>query len=187
MKHRLMILLAVAIVMAFAPFGIAVASPATTFPVSGTGTTAAGVAVNFAGTFDIQKFEGKNGQLVAIGTLSGIVTDAVTGAELGEVSALKTTIPVISGGGQAASASQDVGVAQTCDILYLELGPLDLDLLGLVVHLDQIVLDIDAEGGSGNLLGNLLCAIVGLFDAQGPANILADLLNSLLDLLDLFG
>jgi hypothetical protein len=30
-------------------------------------------------------------------------------------------------------------------VLFLELGPLDLDLLGLVVHLDQVTLDIDAQ------------------------------------------
>jgi hypothetical protein len=35
----------------------------------------------------------------------------------------------------------------TCDILHLTLGPLDLNLLGLVVHLDQVVLDITAEQG----------------------------------------
>ncbi len=30
----------------------------------------------------------------------------------------------------------------TCQILHLELGPLDLDLLGLVIHLDKVVLDV---------------------------------------------
>jgi hypothetical protein len=75
----------------------------------------------------------------------------------------------------------DFTLAATCDILFLELGPLDLDLLGLVVHLDQIVLDIDAESGPGNLLGNLLCAVVGLLDQGGPLN---NLLNQLINLLN---
>jgi hypothetical protein len=70
----------------------------------------------------------------------------------------------------------------TCDILHLVLGPLDLNLLGLVVHLDQVVLDITAETGSGNLLGNLLCAITGLLDGGGGAN-LVELLNTMLALL----
>ena len=48
--------------------------------------------------------------------------------------------------------------------LHLELGPLDLDLLGLVVHLDPVHLDITAVPGAGNLLGNLLCAVAGLLD-----------------------
>ena len=42
--------------------------------------------------------------------------------------------------------------------------PLDLDLLGLQVHLDRVVLDIVAQTGAGNLLGNLLCAVTGLLD-----------------------
>ena len=75
----------------------------------------------------------------------------------------------------------DLALAATCDILFLELGPLDLDLLGLVVHLDKIVLDIDAESGPGNLLGNLLCQVVGLLDQGGPLN---NLLNQLINLLN---
>jgi hypothetical protein len=184
MKYRFMILLALAIVMVLAPFSVALAGPATTFPVTGTGTTNAGVAVNFAGTFDIKKFDVQNNQLVAIGALSGTITDA-GGTTLGTVNLKSVTIPVISGGSQ--SASQDVGVSQSCDILHLVLGPLHLDLFGLVVDLNQIVLDIDAEPGPGNLLGNLLCAITGLFDNSGPLNIIADLLNSLLDLLNWLG
>ena len=61
------------------------------------------------------------------------------------------------------------------------LGPLDLDLLGLEVHLDQVVLDIVAQSGAGNLLGNLLCAVAGLLDGNG-INGLANLLNRLLGL-----
>lgn len=51
-----------------------------------------------------------------------------------------------------------------CPILFLELGPLFLDLLGLQVSLSKITLDITAVAGEGNLLGNLLCAIAGLLD-----------------------
>jgi hypothetical protein len=190
MKQRFLFLVALVVVMVLTPVGVALAGPATTFNVTGTGTTIiAGVQVpvNFNGTFDIKKFEVQNNKLVAIGALSGTVTKT-DGTQLpGSVSLKSVTIPVISGGSQAASASRELGVSQTCDILHLVLGPLDLNLLGLVVHLDQIVLDIDAEGGQGNLLGNLLCAIVGLFDGGGPLNIIADLLNSLLDLLNWVG
>jgi hypothetical protein len=70
----------------------------------------------------------------------------------------------------------------TCDILHLELGPLDLNLLGLVVHLDQIVLDIDAQAGGG-LLGDLLCAIANLLDTNGPLQSIARLLNQILGIL----
>ncbi len=54
-----------------------------------------------------------------------------------------------------------------CDILQLDLGPLNLDLLGLTVDLSAIDLDINAVPGQGNLLGNLLCAVVGLLDNVG--------------------
>jgi len=187
MKHRFVILFSLVLALVLAPLSVVYAAEATTFPVTGTGVTPTGIPFNFSGTFDIKKFEGKNNQLVAIGTLSGTVTDSATGATIGTVSGVKKTINVISGGSQAASASRDVSVSQTCEILNLVLGPLDLDLLGLVVHLDQVVLEITAEGGSGNLLGNLLCAITGLFDSSGPINIIADLLNSLLDLLNFLG
>ena len=70
-----------------------------------------------------------------------------------------------------------------CDILNLVLGPLDLNLLGLEVHLNQVVLDIVAVTGAGNLLGNLLCAVVGLLDGAGALLDIANLLNRILDVL----
>jgi hypothetical protein len=60
------------------------------------------------------------------------------------------------------------------------LGPLDLNLLGLMVHLNQVVLDITAVPGAGNLLGNLLCAVAGLLDQGGPLQGLINLLNQIL-------
>ena len=46
------------------------------------------------------------------------------------------------------------------------LGPLDLNLLGLEIHLDTVVLDIIANP-AGGLLGELLCAVANLLDG-GP-------------------
>jgi hypothetical protein len=121
----------------------------------------------FSGTFTLQKFALQDGQVVAVGHISGILRDSV-----GTVTTVFKTasLPVsLSSGGVR------------CDILHLELGPLDLDLLGLVVHLNKVVLDISAEPGSGNLLGNLLCAITGLLDSPGTK--LVKLLNDLLAIL----
>jgi hypothetical protein len=73
-----------------------------------------------------------------------------------------------------------LGATGTCPILHLVLGPLDLNLLGVMVHLDQVVLDITAQSGPGNLLGNLLCAVAGLLD--NPSG-LANLLNQIFGLL----
>ena len=72
----------------------------------------------------------------------------------------------------------------TCEILTLVLGPLDLNLLGLVIQLDSVDLNITAEQGPGNLLGNLLCAVAGLLDNTGsPTGGLAALLNRILGIL----
>jgi hypothetical protein len=77
---------------------------------------------------------------------------------------------------------------EICRILDLDLGPLDLDLLGLRVQLNRIELDIFAEPGPGNLLGNLLCAVAGLLDGVDLSGILGDLLQQLLDaLIELIG
>jgi hypothetical protein len=61
------------------------------------------------------------------------------------------------------------------------LGPLNLDLLGLVVTLDTVHLNITAQQGPGNLLGNLLCAVAGLLDGPAP---LSGLLNGITALLN---
>ena len=83
----------------------------------------------------------------------------------------------------AAAQAQDVEALATCQILNLLLGPLDLNVLGLRVQLNQVDLDITGVTGPGNLLGNLLCGVAGLLDAPSlPAlnDIIADLLNLIL-------
>lgn len=160
-------LLATVIVPIAAPFAQvhAATSPFTDIPV--TGTLANGGT--FTGTLDITRFAVRNGSLVAIGSLTGTLTD-VLGNVIGTVTNIPITLPVAS-------------LQGTCDILHLELGPLDLNLLGLVVHLDQVVLDITAQSGAGNLLGNLLCAIAGLLDNGGSLQGIARLLNQILSIL----
>lgn len=124
----------------------------------------------FTGSFTLQRFAMQGEALVAVGQVSGVLTDATGVAR----TVFKTTsVPV--------SLSAPTATQISCGILHLELGPLDLDLLGLVVHLDKVVLDISAEPGAGNLLGNLLCAITGLLDSPGLR--LVKLLNDLLAIL----
>jgi len=79
-----------------------------------------------------------------------------------------------------------VAAAQgTCQILHLELGPLDLNLLGLMVHLDKVVLDITAQSGPGNLLGNLLCGLANALNGGASATTIANILNQILAVLRL--
>jgi hypothetical protein len=131
-----------------------------------TGTLQDGTG-SVTGTFAIDRFANQGGDIVAVGTFTGAVTDAAGNVTSGTQA---VTLPVTA---QA-----------TCDILHLELGPLDLNLLGLMVHLDQVVLDITAQQGPGNLLGNLLCAIAGLLDpGPNPVNAIVGLLNQILAIL----
>jgi hypothetical protein len=74
-------------------------------------------------------------------------------------------------------------VGASLAILELTLGPLHLDLLGLVVDLSQVDLDITAVPGEGNLLGNLLCSIAGLLDQGGSLDRIVRELNRVLVLL----
>ena len=49
---------------------------------------------------------------------------------------------------------------EICTVLDLVLGPLDLNVLGLMIHLDRIRLLITADP-NGGILGSLLCSLAG--------------------------
>lgn len=167
----IVLLVAVMSAFAFAPMISVQAAPdaqALSVPVTGTFTDALGGTGRFVGSFDIQRFAVRSGSLVAIGTLTGTLTDSL-GTIVGTVTQ-QITLPVTS-------------ISGTCEILHLKLGPLDLNLLGLMVHLDKIVLDITAQQGGG-LLGDLLCAIANLLDSNAASlNAIARLLNNILRVL----
>ncbi|MDA4109170.1 hypothetical protein BHQ17_26445 [Mycolicibacterium holsaticum] len=81
--------------------------------------------------------------------------------------------------GQVQLASQQA----VCDVLNLVLGPLHLELLGLIVDLNQVVLNITADP-AGGLLGGLLCALAGgLPVPPNPLQPIIDLLNQILGIL----
>jgi hypothetical protein len=164
-------------------------------PVSGTVRPEANpeVASPLTGTFTIQRFAKQDDAVVAIGTLTASFTDPLTNTARTVVTQAALPFDRQASGSQAAAAAAEASdlpargpaVAQqaACDILNLVLGPLDLNLLGLRVQLNQVVLDITAVPGSGNLLGNLLCAVAGLLDGPGPLARLVALLNELLAVL----
>jgi hypothetical protein len=170
MKLRLPILatgLALMAMVAITPTAFAATSttaPATA-PVTAqiSGTVAGGGT--FTGTLTNIVFSNVNGVLTATGNLSGTLTNSL-GQTIGTVSNVLVSLTATATG--------------TCPILNLTLGPLDLNLLGLMVHLNQVVLTITAQSGPGNLLGNLLCAVAHLLDSNGSTTALANLLNQLL-------
>jgi hypothetical protein len=159
--------------LSFTGAGVASAAPsapAAAPPVTALATPITGTADNgsFAGTFTPARFSARNGKLLATGVLTGTVSDS-SGAAIG------TVTRTVSMPAAVAAAS--------CQVLNLVLGPLHLDLLGLVVDLNQVHLVITAVPGAGNLLGNLLCAITHLLDGTPSAGVLAALLNAILGLL----
>ena len=142
------------------------APPTATISNTITGTTANGSTL--AGTLSNIQFVNNNGQLALTGILNGTLT--TVGGLVTNITNQAVTLPVT---GAAPAGS--------CQILDLTLGPLDLNLLGLVVHLDRVHLNITAQSGPGNLLGNLLCGVANALNGGGGG--LANLLNRLLGLL----
>jgi hypothetical protein len=130
------------------------------------------------GTFNIQRFAKSEGEIVAVGTL--VASLPTPGGALRTV---VTPLSMTLERSASIAAANNVSALAVCEVLNLVLGPLDLNLLGLAVHLDQVVLDITAVSGAGNLVGNLLCAITGLLDGAGPLGQVVALLNGLLGLL----
>ena len=142
--------------------------------VTGTFTNADGKGT-FNGTFTPQKFSVVNGALKATGVLKGTLTDA-NGTTLGTVSQTVT---------DSVNTTHAAAAPAACNVLNLVLGPLNLNLLGLVVTLNQVHLVITAVPGAGNLLGNLLCAVANLLNGSGSLTSLSALLNQLLTALGL--
>jgi hypothetical protein len=128
-------------------------------------------------TYTISRFIAKGNQTEAVGTLKGTIGRT-------HFTKRNVKLPVAPDTGSASSAQ-----AASCQILDLVINPITLNLLGLRVHTDTIHLNITAIPGAGNLLGNLLCGIVGILNPTGtgmggltPAQ-LAQLLNALAGLL----
>ena len=137
-------------------------------------TGTAGNGKSFTGHFNVSQFVARNGKAYAIGTLTG---------KLGNRTVKKSNvaIPVSMGSATTGLAAH---AAATCQILNLVLGPLHLNLLGLHVDLNKVVLNITGVTGTGQLLGNLLCGVANLLNPGLPAGQLAGLLNIVQQLLN---
>jgi hypothetical protein len=73
---------------------------------------------------------------------------------------MRITVPLYQTGSGSLTTQRGSSPMHICPILDLTLGPLDLNLLGLLVHLDQVHLTIMADpdqGILGQLLHDLLC------------------------------
>jgi hypothetical protein len=143
-------------------------------PVSGK----AGNGKPFTGRYNVSRFVTRAGKTYALGTLTGHVGNRT-------VKRSNVAIPVSMGSPSTAGGGQLASPAAACPVLNLVLGPLHLNLLGLHVDLNQVVLNITAVSGSGNLLGNLLCSVANLLGNPAlPTSQLTGLLNILQQVLN---
>ena len=111
----------------------------------------------------------------------------LAGGNLGLLEDLLDVLPALMTDSMAQATPPAAGAADICDgeceILDLAVGPVDLDLLGLNIHLDNcangpVQVCLSASEGQG-LLGDLLCGLAGggLLDL----GLIEDLLGSILD------
>ena len=133
----------------------------------------------FKGTYTIDRFASKSGKLVAIGTLKGTMRKNGKTKRVSKKNVVMPAAATGAGPASGATASQVPQIPGACQILNLVLGPINLNLLGLVVRTNQINVRIDAVPGAGNLLGNLLCAITGLLNPTGALGQLTGAINNL--------
>jgi hypothetical protein len=147
-------------------------------PTPATKTVAVKGSKGFTGSYTIKRFANRGGDLVAVGTLKGTLRKR---GETRRVSRKNVVMPasVVGAGSSGASASQLPPLPNSCQILNLTLGPINLNLLGLVVRTNEIQVRIDAQRGPGNLLGNLLCAITGILNPGGGLGPLTGALQDL--------
>ena len=112
-----------------------------TVPVTGTTST----GQNLAGTFVIKAFANINNTLNAVGTLT--IANQVTSVAI-PVKASNPTTALAAANAVYPNSSQAVtmaaAAAPSCPVLNLVLGPLNLNLLGLNVSLNQVVLNVAA-------------------------------------------
>ena len=144
-----------------------------------TGTLADGGS--FVGEVEIRRIDVDH--VTGVFTVRGLLQGKATTAD-GKQKQIRqefSTPMTLSSGVAAALGVQGVQLQQAiaCDVLNLDLGPLHLDLLGLVVDLAPVVLDITAVPGPGNLLGNLLCAVVSLLDFPALLGVIGQILDAI--------
>jgi len=133
-------------------------------------------------------------------TLGGVL-GGLTSAQLGTLTTGLTNLlngalrDVLTQGTASPSASEPeppghTDTANTCEILNLSLGPVNLSLLGLNVSLDDcnggpVIVDVDAIPSSdpgGGLLGDLLCGVSNLLNNTGTPGLQGQLRHLVRDI-----
>jgi hypothetical protein len=118
-----------------------------------TGTTTQVGAVTVSLT--VKSFVKRGSRLYAVGTA---ITQFKPTADKAQNYPTKTVARAFTA--PVKSLKRIQAAQRICPVLDLTLGPLDLNLLGLMVHLDTVHLTITADS-NGGLLGSLLCSLAG--------------------------
>jgi hypothetical protein len=149
-----------------------------------TGTVSGKGNATFSGTFSIERFAARdnNTRVVAVGMVTGSIFDK-SGRSIGTAVVGQVELPVQVGPGPSAAASSSsaaVAIAQvSCQVLHLDLGAVDLNVLGVQVTTAPITIDLTASSDNGGVLGQAICTVL---EAVGTVLDLVGALNGLLGL-----
>jgi hypothetical protein len=191
-KCRLPLLALVTMSFVLLPAAVKAEQPfapkALVLPLSGVGAD----GVTFKGVVAVQRFVHRDGEVFAMGAVSGSLSGPA--GPIGTTVYLPVAFPVHVGNGPtarmergviepASASAHDYGArvilaqASTCGVLHLDLGAVDLNLLGIAVTTTPLTIDIN--GDTGGPLGNLVCTVLATVNNVVG---LVNLLNSLLGL-----
>jgi hypothetical protein len=145
----------------------------------------------FDGEWNLTEFVLVDGQIFASGVLTGDVANKhgkVT-KTVEETVLLPVNVPAAEAGA-SMSGVRALPAAVECEVLYLELGPITLNLLGLNLYIGgpdntPLIVDLTADP-SGGLLGSLLCGLAG-GPLVGPLDDLLAILGFLNEILAILG
>jgi hypothetical protein len=112
----------------------------------------------------VKRFVKRGKSIYAVGT--AISRFAPSAAKAGELPSATTRKAFTA---RVVKVKRFSSAQRICPVLELTIAPIDLNVLGLMVHLDRVHLTITADS-NGGLLGRLLCSVAGRFT---PGQILA--------------
>jgi hypothetical protein len=124
------------------------------------GVNGVAAAAEFSGTFTLQRFVSDAGRFVALGMLTDVPGVNATSRDTLEM----IRIPVTA-------------VSRSCEMLRVDLGPIDLNLQGPTVHVNEF--SVHVSDPSSGPLGQSLCLVA---NAPDDVTTLVPLLNHLVNL-----
>jgi hypothetical protein len=125
----------------------------------------------FQGKLNINSFEVEGDGIVAVGKLIGKATKGDQSKRVSRDVRVPVTV-----------TSSEIETLAICQVLRLVLGPIHLNLLGLILDTNRIVITLRADS-EGGLLGSLLCNLAGGGIDGATLQEIVDLLNNILDAL----